>query len=79
MRLHITLADQVVHDLDRRVGPRGRSGFIARAVQQALDDERRWEKIEQAIGSVPDHGHEWDDDPAAWVRAQRRGAERRVG
>ena len=23
------------------------------------------------MGSIPDHGHEWDDDPAAWVHAQR--------
>jgi hypothetical protein len=24
-----------------------------------------------ALGSIPAAGHEWDDDPAAWVRAQR--------
>lgn len=79
MRLHISLADRLVSDLDRRVGPRRRSAFIAAAVERALDDERRWEQIEAAIGSVPDHGHEWDKDVAAWVAEQRRSDPSRVG
>jgi hypothetical protein len=79
MRLHITLRDHVVRELDRRVGPRGRSAFIARAVEQALDDERRWELIESSLGSIAEDGHEWDEDPSAWVRRQRRLDERRVG
>lgn len=32
-----------------------------------------------AFGTIADSGHEWDDDPAAWVHAQRRADERRVG
>ncbi len=79
MRMHITLDDALVEALDRRVGPRRRSGFIAAAVRAALDDERRFDDIEAAIGSVADDGHEWDDDPAAWIRRQRRGDVRRVG
>jgi hypothetical protein len=31
---------------------RRRSGFIAQAVTQALDDEHRWELIQAAIGAV---------------------------
>jgi predicted transcriptional regulator len=79
MRVHITLSDDVVRELDRRVGSRRRSSFIARAVEQALDDERRWELIDSALGAIPDRGHEWDDDPSSWVREQRRGDESRVG
>lgn len=79
MRVHITLSDDLVRELDRRVGPRRRSSFIGRAVRQALDDERRWELIESALGSIADRGHEWDDDPATWVREQRRADESRVG
>jgi len=79
MRLHITLDDTLVRELDRRVGNRRRSGFIARAVEAALDDERRWELIESSLGSIEAKSHEWDNDPASWVREQRRVDERRVG
>ena len=79
MRLHIFLDDDLVTELDRRVGARGRSPFIAAAVREALDEARRWELIESAIGSIPDHGHDWDADPAAWVRAQRQADPKRVG
>lgn len=79
MRLHITLQDKLVRELDRRVGARRRSGFIARAVETALDDERRWELIESSLGSIGAKSHEWDDDPASWVREQRRVDERRIG
>lgn len=79
MRLHISLEDELVADLDARVGSRGRSAFIAATIRQALDDERRWDEIQAALGSLKDRGHEWDLDPAAWVRSQRRGDRRRVG
>jgi hypothetical protein len=79
MRLHITLDDELVRELDRRAGSRGRSAFIAGAIARALDDARRWELIESAIGSIPDTGHDWDADPAAWVSAQRRVDAARVG
>lgn len=79
MRVHITLRPELVKELDRRVGRRRRSGFIAQAVSQALDDERRWELIQASIGSIADVDHAWDGDPAAWVREQRRADDRRVG
>ncbi len=79
MRMHIVLDDELVRELDRRVGPRRRSSFIARALNDALADQRRWEALESAVGSVPDGEHEWDPDPAAWVRGQRHGDDRRIG
>jgi metal-responsive CopG/Arc/MetJ family transcriptional regulator len=79
MRLHISLADDLVRDLDERVGPRRRSAFIGEAVRRALEDERRWELVEASFGAIEDAGHEWDADPAAWVREQRYADERRVG
>lgn len=79
MRLHITLPDDVVAELDRRAGRGRRSAFVVRAVRAALEDERRWELVESAMGSIEDGGHDWDDDPAEWVRAQRFADERRVG
>ncbi len=68
-----------MRELDRRVGPRRRSAFVAQAVEDALDDERRWDLIESSLGAIPGDGHEWDDDPASWVRKQRRADVRRVG
>ena len=78
MRLHITVDDELVAELDRRAGSRRRSAFIAELIRRGLDDERRWDDIEAALGAIPDKGHEWDDDPGEWVRRQRSDR-RRVG
>lgn len=79
MRVHITLGDELVRELDRRVGARRRSAYIARAVERALDDDHRWEQLESAVGSISDEGHDWNDDAGGWVRDQRRADSRRVG
>ena len=71
MRLQISLDADLVRDLDLRVGRRRRSGFIACAVRHALDDERRWNYIEAAIGRMAEIEHDWDADPGSWVRRQR--------
>lgn len=78
MRLHIALDDDLVAELDRRVGPRRRSAFITALIRRGLDDERRWDDIEAALGKLDDGTHDWDADPAGWVREQR-GDARRAG
>ena len=47
--------------------------------QVPVDDERRWHEVESSFGTISDTYHEWDEDPAAWVRAQRRSDLRRSG
>ena len=79
MRIHIALDDELVAELDRRAGARRRSAFVAELIQRGLEDERRWDDIESALGAVSDSRHEWDDDPAMWVRRQRQGDWRRSG
>jgi Arc/MetJ family transcription regulator len=79
MRVHINLDEELVRELDRRAGVRGRSGYIAAMLRRALEDERRWEQIASAAGSLQPAGHEWDADPADWVASQRRSDARRVG
>ena len=79
MRLHISLDDDLVNQLDQRVGRRRRSMFISDTVRRALEDERRWEDIEAGLGAISDSGHDWDADPAGWVREQRRSDPARVG
>jgi metal-responsive CopG/Arc/MetJ family transcriptional regulator len=79
MRVHINLDDELVRELDRRTGVRGRSAYIASTLRRALEDERRWEQIASAAGTLEATGHDWDDDPAGWVESQRRSDAGRVG
>lgn len=79
MRVHIQLEAELVTELDARAGRRRRSAFIAQLIRQALDDERRWDEIEAALGALPGEGHAWDKDAAEWVRSQRHADRRRAG
>ena len=58
MRLHITLEDELVGKLDRRVGSRRRSAFISETVRRALEDEQRWDDVEAGLGALAEHEHE---------------------
>ena len=79
MRMHIELDDDLVREVDAIAGPRGRSGFVRAALEQAVDRERRRRAFAAAAGSIPDTGHDWDEDPAAWVHQQRYSDPSRVG
>jgi hypothetical protein len=79
MRVHISLEDKLVRELDRRVGKRRRSAFIAATVRQALADKHRSEHLLRALGSAPDFGADWGMSADEWVRTQRRSDPRRVG
>ena len=79
MRMHIELDDQLVAQVDELSGPRGRSAFVRSAVERAVRQELRWSDIEAAAGAIEAEGHEWDADPAVWVRQQRRTDARRGG
>jgi Arc/MetJ family transcription regulator len=78
MRLHIHLDDALVAELDEAVGQRQRSAYIGRAVRRLLDEDKRRTALRAALGSIEDSGHEWDDDPAEWMRRQRSD-DRRAG
>ncbi|HVM35716.1 MAG TPA: hypothetical protein VM784_10265 [Actinomycetota bacterium] len=71
MRLHIEIDDAVVYEIDAAAGPRGRTKFIREAISIALRHREQRELIQSARGSIEDRGHEWESDPAAWVRNQR--------
>jgi metal-responsive CopG/Arc/MetJ family transcriptional regulator len=77
--MHIELDDRLAEQVDNIAGPRGRSGFVRHAIEEAVEEEQRWRHLEAAAGSISDTGHEWDDDPAEWVRLQRHGDPRRGG
>ena len=79
MRMHIELDDDLLKELDAIAGRRGRSKFVRQAIEKAIDWERRWESIRASRGAIADYGHDWDDDPAEWVRQQRFADPKRVG
>ncbi|MDP9297096.1 MAG: hypothetical protein M3O98_00295 [Actinomycetota bacterium] len=72
MRVHISLEDVLVRELDERAGSRGRSAYVEEAVRERLEKDRRWELIRSSYGSISDRGHPWDPDPAGWVHDSRR-------
>ncbi len=79
MRLHIEISDSLIAEVDRVAGPRRRSEFVRAAVADAVQRRRRWDRLHTARGAIADEGHEWDEDPAGWVRAQRFGDPRFTG
>lgn len=46
MRLHITLDDALVHEIDRRAGPRRRSAFIAELIRRGLETDTDQDEID---------------------------------
>lgn len=77
--MHIEIEDELVARIDASTGERGRSRFIREAVLSALDRQARGELIRSSRGCVAGQGHDWDEDPARWVRGQRRSDRRRLG
>lgn len=79
MRIHIDMGEDLIERIDALAGKGRRSQFVRDAVVAALEQRDRTELVLSTCGAIPAHGHEWDADPAAWVRSQRRGDTRRVG
>ncbi|HEV2952825.1 MAG TPA: ribbon-helix-helix domain-containing protein [Candidatus Dormibacteraeota bacterium] len=79
MRLQISLDDDLIKELDERVGRRRRSAFVTSALKLLLEDQRRWDQVGSALGTVDDSGHDWDLDPQSWVAHQRVLDPARVG
>lgn len=74
VRTHVLLPRELVDEIDRRVGPRRRSEFIARATRRVLDVEERLTTFDAFVGSLEDMeipGWETPESAAEWVRQQR--------
>jgi metal-responsive CopG/Arc/MetJ family transcriptional regulator len=77
-RTHITLPEEVRADLDRLIGKRQRSRFIADAVRKALLIERQKIALREAAGTWKDQDHpELKAGSVAWVKKMRRESETR--
>ncbi len=78
LRTHITLPEEILHDLDRLVDKRNRSRFIAEAVRKELLLARQRKALQLAAGSWKDKDHpEFKSGSSAWVGRLRQESEAR--
>ena len=74
-RTHIVLPREVVEDVDRLVGYRRRSQFMADAVREKLRREKLRTALEATAGILKDADYpHWDtpETTSAWVRQLRQ-------
>lgn len=75
-RAHVILPDDLVREIDERVGQRRRSEFIQQAVEEKLSRQRVQASLAEMAGALADvdiPGWESPEAAAEWVRALRRG------
>jgi hypothetical protein len=77
-RTHIVISEQLATDIDRVVGKRGRSSFLAQAAERELLRLRQIKALEAASGAWKDKDHpELKEGSVAWVKKIRIESERR--
>lgn len=75
MRTHVNLSEKLVGQVDRLVGQRKRSRFIAEAIQEKLEREALLDALRATAGIFSDENHpEWStvQKVARWQRAMRK-------
>lgn len=70
MRLHISIDEDIVRQIDEIAGERGRSAFIREAVSKEAQRRRKLESFWSAVGSIPDFA---PGMTAGSISAERRG------
>jgi metal-responsive CopG/Arc/MetJ family transcriptional regulator len=79
-RTHIVIPTQLVHEVDRLVGARGRSQFFADAAAEKVARLRLLKASSKAAGSLRDvHIPDWEtpEKASAWVAKSRAAADAR--
>jgi hypothetical protein len=74
VRTNLLLPRELVEEVDRYAGPRGRSRYVAEALVDRLRRDRLKEVVEATAGSLdPDAYPHWRtaDDVVEWVRRLR--------
>lgn len=75
VRTNLLLPKELVDEVDRYAGPRGRSRYVADALTDKLRRDRLREAIEATAGSINVADYpQWrtSDDVVAWIRELRR-------
>ena len=77
-RTHIVIPEQLAAQIDRVVGRRGRSRFLAQAAEKELMRLRQLKALKTVAGAWKDENHpELKDGAAAWVAKLRTADESR--
>ena len=73
VRTNLLLSKDLVREVDHFAGPRGRSRYVAEALEARLRRDRLSEAIESTAGVWKDHPlFPTDESVIEWVRAGRR-------
>ena len=72
-RTNLTLPEDLLHEVDKLAGPRGRSRYVADAVAQRVRRDKLGRAIDLSAGTlVPKGGRPMPrGEVLAWVRSQR--------
>jgi hypothetical protein len=71
-RTHVILPVDLVADIDKLVGKRGRSAFITELAQREIKLRRQREVLRETTGACKaEHHPELAEGAAAWVRQMR--------
>jgi metal-responsive CopG/Arc/MetJ family transcriptional regulator len=72
VRTNVTLPTEVIAEIDELAGPRGRSAYVAEAVQARLKRDRMRKILDETYGAASGHS-EWKDADEAyrWARSLR--------
>jgi len=77
-RAHIILPIDVVADIDKLVGKRGRSAFLTEIARDEILRRQQRNALRAAKGAWKDEDHpELKDGSAEWVRSMRADSEKR--
>jgi Arc/MetJ-type ribon-helix-helix transcriptional regulator len=77
-RTQVVLSEELVKDIDRLVGARRRSSFLAEAAEKELLRLRQIEALRVAAGAWKNKDHpELEQGAAKWVRKLRQESESR--
>jgi hypothetical protein len=77
-RAHVILPADVVADIDKLVGKRGRSAFLAELAQREIKLRRQREALREAAGAWKAEDHpELKQGAASWIRQIRSLDDRR--
>ena len=78
-RTHIVIPEPLVTEIDRLVGKRGRSEFLARAAEKELRRLQQIRALEKVAGAWKDRDHpELKDGAGGWVSELRKESELRL-